>query len=302
MAEPPRGQPVRVSTLGEPPPGWTTYPSPMRWHAILHVPQNWNYHFRIGPGPARLSIDGTEILTLSEGDSAKETVASLARGGHFIEYNGTLSGDDQPATFLWAQEPVQVPDQSTPALGWRRPRTEELNSNATGPRGLYGIVNINDAQQPKPEHHRIDGTLATCCTADQVGFNYPYGGVYNATWTGALDAPTTGTYSMGIFSQGIVELGIDDKQVIYQGDPADQTTTGTVDLTAGPHAVRVEYHVENSPGALEWTWTPPGGVNSIVPPEVLSPPPGAGVSAPESQSVLHNREFYVVEEPLKTVP
>lgn len=302
MAQPPQGQPVRVPALGAVPPGWGAYPSPMRWYAMLAVPQYWNYHFRIGPGPSRLAIDGVEVLTVLEGNSTRDVIVSLARGGHYIQYDGMLSESRQPATFLWAQEPEQIPGQTTPEIDWQQPRAEDLNSGVTASRGLLGIVRINDTAQPKPEQRRIDGTLATCCLSDQVGISYPYSGIYTATWAGTLHAPATGTYSMALFSQGIIELRIDDRQVIYQGTPSDQTTEGAVELAAGPHAIRVEYKVQDSPGGLEWTWTTPGGVKSIVPPEVLAPPPGAGVGDPVPPSVLGKREFYPVEEPLKTIP
>src|SRR6266496_1578028 len=39
----PGSPPVRVAALGEPPPGWTKFPSSMRWSAALGVGQYWNY-------------------------------------------------------------------------------------------------------------------------------------------------------------------------------------------------------------------------------------------------------------------
>ncbi len=48
-------------------------------------------------------------------------------------------------------------------------------------------------------------------------------------------------------------------------------------LAAGAHPVRVTFAGQDGPGGLEWVWTPPGGVPSIVPPDALAPPPGAGI-------------------------
>ncbi len=92
---------VRVATLGEPPPGWTKFPSPMRWSAALRVNQYWNYGFRIGPGPARLVIDGKEVLKVPAGEAAAVANVCLARGDHAILFEGVVGGAGQAALFEW---------------------------------------------------------------------------------------------------------------------------------------------------------------------------------------------------------
>jgi hypothetical protein len=51
-------------------------------------------------------------------------------------------------------------------------------------------------------------------------------------------------------------------------------------LARGPHAVDIIYRVEHRPAAIDWIWTPPGGVESVVPPSALRPPEGAGPRPP----------------------
>jgi hypothetical protein len=113
----PDGASTQVASFGVAPPGWTTYPSPMRWTATLRVPQYWNYHFQVGPGPARLTIDGQTVLTATPGIPALDTAVSLARGDHQVVYEGTLTTAGQPARFQWAAEGTHDPDQPAPPPG-----------------------------------------------------------------------------------------------------------------------------------------------------------------------------------------
>jgi hypothetical protein len=79
---------------------------------------------------------------------------------------------------------------------------------------------------------------------------------------------------MSLFAQGAVTLKVDRETVISTEASSEVPTSGDVVLAAGPHSVEVTLRVTGGPGGLEWTWTPAGGVPSIVPPSVLSPPPG----------------------------
>ncbi len=106
LAWPPGGAPaVGVPALGAPPPGGTTYPSALTWTARLRVPQYWDYAFRAGPGPARLTIDGQAVLDVPAGTAALTTTVSLARGDHAVSYAGTLAAADAPAMLDWARVP-----------------------------------------------------------------------------------------------------------------------------------------------------------------------------------------------------
>lgn len=275
FAVPPGGTPVRVQQLGEAPPGWTTYPSRMRWTATWRVSQYWNYALRIGPGPARLMIDGSPVLEVGEGRATARAEVSLAQGDHFVDYDGWLAGPGKPAQFEWAVVRRSAPNQAFP-LDWRGVAPGTLWP-AHGPTGLFGVVR----SAGRAAQHRLDGTLAFGnLTADTTIGGRPF----VARWTGTLHVPTTGSYAMTMFAQGPIEVRIDDHPVISSDAPTDPIET-SVELAEGPHAVAVSYRV-NGGGALEWTWTPPGGERSIVPRSVLTPPPGIGVGPPVPPDVL----------------
>jgi hypothetical protein len=290
------GATTPVPALGVAPPGWSTYPSAMRWTAALRVPQFWNYSFQIGPGPARLLIDGQPVLTVAPGIPALDAKVSLARGDHQVVYEGTVTTAGQPALFQWAAEGPHEPAQSAPPPEWQPVSTAQLQPRQEPPGGLYGVVRLSDPA--RAEQRRLDNTLATCCLSDGV---HSDGKPYDVTWTGTLLAPVTGVYSMTLFSQGATVLKLDDRPVFQIPAPQDEAVAGAVDLQAGPHPITVTLHVDQGPGGLEWTWTPPGGVQSIVPPSVLIPPPGAGIGPPLTPAQLGKPDQQPTDRPLDVV-
>ena len=292
LAIPPLGDPVRVGRLGEPPPNWSVYPTPMRWTAMWRVPRYWNYALRIGPGPARLTIDGKVVLTVPAGEAVQSTEVSLAMGDHFIEYDATLPAPDKKAVLEWA--PVFRGEQGQPAPQptWESIPTARLRPARQGPDGLFAVV----TSEGRPEQHRLDGSLATGSLSAQTRID---GRPYTVKWSGTLQAPMSGTYGMGFFTQGKVDLRIDGQHVLHSDGPRDEPVEGRVDLRSGPHAVEVVYAVSGSNGALEWTWTPPGQQRSIVPRSALAPPPGAGVGPPVPFEALGNPDAMPTEHPIE---
>ncbi len=284
---------VRVPALGEPPPGWTKFPSPMRWSAALRVNQYWNYGFRIGPGPARLVIDGKEVLRVPKEEASAVANVSLARGDHAILFEGVVGRAGQAALFQWTRltrEPPGGPDSRS----WQEVPTETLRPTDGAPEGLFAIINV-----PSRSQHRLDATIATGGLCEE----FHSGGPFEANWRGTLNAPTTGLYEMALRAAGgPVELRLDGNTVVQANGESDEVVRNRIALDAGPHSVELTYHVRHAPGVLEWIWKPPSGAESIVPPSVLSPPPGAGVDSVLSFDLLRERESQPVDKPTFTTP
>jgi hypothetical protein len=175
--------------------------------------------------------------------------------------------------------------------------TAQLQPRQDPPGGLCGVVHLSDPA--RAEQHRLDDTVATCCLSDGV---HSDGKPYDVTWTGTLLAPTTGVYSMTLFTQGATVLKLDDQPVFQIPAPQDEAVAGAVDLQAGSHPITVTLHVDQGPGGLEWTWTPPGGEPSIVPPAALVPPPGVGVGPPLTPAQLGKRDLQPTDRLLDVVP
>jgi len=284
---------VRVATLGEPPSGWTKFPSPMKWSGALRVNQYWNYGFRIGPGPARLVIDGREVLKVPAGEATATANVCLARGNHGILFEGVTGEAGQAALFEWSlltRENSGDPNSRT----WQKVPTTMLRPTNRPPGGLFGMI-----EAPGRSQHRLDATIATGGLTEE----FHSGGPFEATWKGTLNAPATGRYEMALRAAGgPAELRLDGNSVVQADGEGDEMVRNRIALDAGPHRVELTYHVRHAPGALEWIWRPPGGVESIVPPTVLSPPPGSGVESELSFDVLGDREFQPVDQPTFTTP
>jgi PA14 domain len=125
---------------------------------------------------------------------------------------------------------------------------------------------------------------------------------FEAVWTGNLEAPVTGVYSMTLFAQGAVDLKIDGNSVIHADQPSDQPHAAEVELSAGQHTVEVHFSSENGPAGIEWTWSPPNREKSIVPPAALTPPATGGIGSEVPWEALGQESQQPADPPLETVP
>ncbi len=289
----PESPPVRVAALGEPPPGWRKFPSPMRWSAALRVDQYWNYGFRIGPGPGRLVIDGKEVLKVPAGEASAAANVGLARGDHGILFEGVVDRVGQPALFDWRLL-TREDSGGSDSRSWQKVPLTMLRPTDRPPGGLFGIIKDQGRSQ-----HRLDATIATGGLSEE----FHSGGPFEATWRGTLNAPKAGRYDMALRAAGgPVELRLDGNSVVQANGESDEFVRNGITLYAGSHSVEITYHVRHAPGSLEWIWKPPSGVESIVPPSVLSPPPGAGVDSELPFDVLGDRQLQPVDKPTFTTP
>jgi hypothetical protein len=265
----------------------------MRWSAALRVSQYWNYGFRIGPGPARLLIDGREVLKVPAGEASSVVNVGLARGDHGVLFEGVVGEAGQAALFEWS--PVTQEDPAGPGgRSWQKVPTAILRPMEQPPGGLFGVVEEQDRSQ-----HRLDATIATGSLSEE----FHSGGPFEATWRGTLNAPRTGRYEMALRAVGgPAELLLDGASVVQAPGESDEMVQNQIALSAGPHSVELTYHVRHAPGVLEWIWKPPDGVESIVPPSVLSPPPSAGIASELPFNLLGQRELQPVDQPTFTTP
>lgn len=267
LAHVPGGPPVRVSSLSQVPPE-TDPDAVARWTAALRVPRHDNYAFQLGPGSARLEIDGREILSIAEGDGVREASACLARGDHFVELTNAHRAGRTPVRLSWGASANEGEKQ-----GFGPINSAILRPLAEPPGGLFGVVTFRGGRRQE----RLDGALATWNLSDEFQFG---GEPYGVEWRGSLVARAAGTYEMGLLASGKAELKIDGKAIVKSAGAHDRPVVSSVALTAGEHAVELSFAESVEPARLEWTWTPPGGTTSLVPQSALRPPRGAGVSAP----------------------
>jgi len=286
LAERPGAAPVRVPTLGAPPPGAAS--GPMRWAATLRSPRFWNYGFRVGPGPARLSIDGRPILDLPRGRKADAVAVHLAQGDHHLVLEGEVDRDGSAPALRWAMADESGALGDAPA--WEAVPTPRLVPEASPPGGLFCRL----VHEGRPEIRRRDRAIATGGIGDEI----PWAPPFRAVWSGRLHVPEPGTYRMTFDAQGEVELVLDGRVVVRKAAGGGERASGDVPLAARTYELEIRYDAGSSPGFIEWRWRPPSGVDSIVPPSALSPPPGAGVGPPEPIAVIGPGPLQPREKPV----
>jgi hypothetical protein len=249
----------------------------MEWTAGWRAPAYGNYAFRIGPGPSRLVIDDVEVLSVGEGLTDGVAVISLPAGDHALRYAGVLTEAGAPALL----QEAQVADGTRQALGraeWAEIPTNNLIAAQDSPMGLLATAQFENA----PGQQWIDKALATCCLSQQIATE---GRIpYTVVWSGELHPPVPGAYRLELWAQGALDLKIDGVTVLTAELDGDKTATADVDL-AESHSIDIVYRVREGAGGIQWTWTRPDGVTSIVPPSALTPP-NATVGRPVPESIL----------------
>ncbi len=101
---------------------------------------------------------------------------------------------------------------------------------------------------------------------------------FDVEWNGKLRVPTTGSYAMKVDSSGAYSIEIDGEVLcsadhILPEEPKQCTTTRQ--LTQGTHTLRARWACRATPSSnrrlFQLSWTPPGGVQEIIPPTQFEP-------------------------------
>ncbi|MFI5076084.1 MAG: PA14 domain-containing protein, partial [Vicinamibacteria bacterium] len=98
--------------------------------------------------------------------------------------------------------------------------------------------------------------------------------VFRARWEGVLDVAQPGPYTFALISDDGSWLYVDGRLVVDNGGSHGMVgKDARVDLTAGPHRIRIEYGQDGGDIGLEAIYTPPDGRQRL-----LGPALGAGVT------------------------
>ena len=93
---------------------------------------------------------------------------------------------------------------------------------------------------------------------------------FSARWSGLLKVDKAGTYEFATESDDGSLLTIDDKDVVdNSGEHGMQKKSGSVELSAGTHALVMQYEQGGGGAGCKLLWKPPGGKEGAVPKEVL---------------------------------
>ena len=230
------------------------------WHGSLYAPRFGLYRLGLqGAGEGQFWLDGEKLVEKANDQVQADADRILAKGWHDVSlsYLGSTSE-------LW--------------LVWAVPGSEVLEvvpqeMLGTGPAfGLLGSYYSSPDLSGQPVARQVDPTLFFYLSPFRpyTDRNVPF----SVHWEGTLHAPTTGAYGFALQAfEGLAWLKIDRQVVIEdQGPSTPQLRRGGLDLEQGEHSIEASYVCPNGISHMAYLfWTPPDGVQEIIPPSVLRP-------------------------------
>jgi hypothetical protein len=206
---------------------------------------------------ARLSIDGAAV--------GSEARVELPRGNHIVEVDGAL-GPGATLGVSW-----QPPGESE----WRTLGSDALFVAPEGGTGLEATYYPTPTWTGEPQEKLIDPVLDHYYHLNpfrRLNLSPPAG--WSAEWRGFIEVPHSGVYRFDVDRFTRAGLWIDERQV-FDDTPTDapEAVSGTLELTAGRHAIRVRLQDRAIGGPRMYLfWTPPAGQRQVVPGSALYPP------------------------------
>jgi hypothetical protein len=145
-------------------------------------------------------------------------------------------------------------------------------ASTPSPHGLLGLYyeGLNPDDHP-PHIRRVDQTIDFPDISSLGALPYPA----VVVWKGWIDAPVPGIYRFIVLADDTGWLSIDGKVVI--ADPGPTVTRfrqeGTIQLSAGHHAILAGQRNIWGYSSMELRWQPPGRPEELVPADALTPAP-----------------------------
>jgi len=141
--------------------------------------------------------------------------------------------------------------------------------------GLLGKYYSNMQWQGPPAFVRKDSRLDFDWTMDP-----PLAGQFSVEWLGTIRIDRPGRYAFAAESDDGSFLTLGGKLIVDNGGShARRKVVGRLEITrAGFYLLAIRYFNDQYGGMVRVTWQPPGEVERLLPPEVLSPPDVGGAT------------------------
>lgn len=185
----------------------------------------------------------------------------IAGGGLFNNLDYSFAADYEDGTFPY---PASQPGGGNPQFR----REIKILSDF-----IHGL----DFIHMKPDNSVIKGGIPGGGTAralvkdgEQIAIyvrNEGSTGPWSARWTGFIEAPASGEFTLHTFSNDGVRLWVDEKLVIDNWtDHGETEDIAKVPFEAGKrHAIKLEYFYNGGQGVTKLWWTVPGGKKEPIP-------------------------------------
>ena len=154
----------------------------------------------------------------------------------------------------------------------------------------FSTASMPDLIDRHPDHIRIENSLAYSSS------NNPYSGLddrfknnWGARFSGLIDIPENGSWTLYLNSDDGSELWIDGQSVVQNyGSHGMREYSATINLTAGHHDFRIEFFQGGGPHGLIFSWQGPNVSKATIPSSAFLV---AGDYTPESNNLIHHWDF-----------
>jgi hypothetical protein len=181
------------------------------------------------------------------------------------------------------------------AMGYLWTYATDLRGNRScrGAEYVFAVPAVDVTPPPPPPPSTGSGLLGEYFTYDrwnsfkaklgerldpQINFDWGAGSAWpggpadygSIIWTGLLEIPATGSYTFHFDKKDGHRFYVDGAMVQNEWRDMSGETVNTLQLAAGPHAVRIEFYYGYSSARCRWSWSGPGLAKQIVPAAALS--------------------------------
>lgn len=152
---------------------------------------------------------------------------------------------------------------------WLMPFNVQGQNNGTGLRGQYFAT--RELTGPAVLE-RIDPTIDFAWGTSSPGAGIP-ADKFSVRWSGQIEAPVTGAYTIATVSDDGVRLWLNGKLVIddWYNHGALRNQSVPLSLAAGKHNLQIEYYENTGNTAMRLYWSYPGQVEQLAPKSRLYP-------------------------------
>ncbi|MHA7814751.1 MAG: PA14 domain-containing protein [Phycisphaerales bacterium] len=263
-----------------------------RYVGKINIPRSGTWTFGLGSDQsARLSIDGVAVVNDASGHSFRwrHGSKSLSAGLHDIEVQYWEGYGDAGLAVSW-QGPGDDFEQIIPASVLSQNDVDPvLNAGGEGLR-VYWVDNARHAQHAghidwqNYDRMTFESNIAweitrnpfagTTITNDE-GVSTSQGGTksdyFGLRAEGLIQIPAEGEWRFGLGSDQSAQLFIDGQLVVNDlSGHSFRWNSGTIELEPGLYPFEVRYWEGYGDSGLLVSWTPPGGVEEVIPASAFS--------------------------------
>jgi len=246
------------------------------WTGVIRIPKDGDYKFNLeSDDGSRLFIDSKEVVD-NGGTHDMQDVSGhieLKAGDHEIKVEFFDEEEDAGCILSWTP-----PGKATEVLPASAFFHKPTAAAAGGEPGLLaefyrtpdGSEDFPDFPADKrPDLTRVDKDINVASTQDKwPGTDFL--DFFYIRWTGKIRIPADGKYTLFVESDDGSRLFIDGKQVLDNGGAhAMEEVGGEVKLTAGDHALKLEFFEKDIDAGCIFRWKSDTIEKQVVPASVL---------------------------------